>query len=81
MEKTIAEYMKEYEQIGYQVLMTFKDDPSFDEKIAPLLKGKITVLAGQSGVGKSTLLNTIITFIRFKNRCYFQCIRPGKTYN
>ena len=43
--------MKDYEKIGYQLFMTYKDDPAFDEKIAPLLEGKTTVLAGQSGVG------------------------------
>jgi len=49
-----------YEKLGYDVLVThqLKTDPS--EQIRELLPGHITVFAGQSGVGKSTLLNSII---------------------
>jgi ribosome biogenesis GTPase len=78
MEKTIAEYTKEYEQIGYTILMTYKDDPLFDEKIAPLLKGKVTVLAGQSGVGKSTLLNTILPSLDLKTGVISEALGRGK---
>ena len=78
MEKTMDAYIKEYEQIGYQVLMTFKDDPSFDEKITPLLKDKTTVLAGQSGVGKSTLLNTILPSLDLKTGVISNALGRGK---
>ena len=58
--------------------MTYKDDPLFDEKIAPLLKGKITVLAGQSGVGKSTLLNTILPSLDLKTGVISKALGRGK---
>ncbi|WP_391121132.1 ribosome small subunit-dependent GTPase A [Psychrobacillus sp. L3] len=78
MEETIKTYIKEYEQIGYQVFMTFKDDPQFDNKITPLLKGKTTVLAGQSGVGKSTLLNTILPTLNLKTGVISDALGRGK---
>lgn len=78
MEKTMEQYMKDYEQIGYQLLMTYKDDPEFDAKIAPLLKGKTTVLAGQSGVGKSTLLNTILPSLDLKTGIISNALGRGK---
>ncbi|MED3660355.1 ribosome small subunit-dependent GTPase A [Ureibacillus sp. FSL K6-8385] len=62
----IKEYMKIYREIGYEVIGTYKNDPELYGKLEPLLKGKTTVLAGQSGVGKSTLLNTLIPELNLK---------------
>ncbi|TQR20878.1 ribosome small subunit-dependent GTPase A [Psychrobacillus vulpis] len=78
MELELLQYKKEYEQIGYTVLMTYKDDPKFDEKIAPILSGKTTVLAGQSGVGKSTLLNTILPSLNLKTGVISDALGRGK---
>lgn len=78
LETQIREYMKDYEKIGYQLFMTYKDDPAFDEKITPLLEGKTTVLAGQSGVGKSTLLNTILPSLDLKTGIISNALGRGK---
>ena len=78
LETQIREYMKDYEKIGYQLFMTYKDDPAFDEKITPLLEGKTTVLAGQSGVGKSTLLNTILPSLDLKTGVISNALGRGK---
>lgn len=43
---------EQYQQIGYQVIYHLSE-------LLPLLKDKITVFMGQTGVGKSTLLNKI----------------------
>ena len=52
--------MKEiYEKIGYQVLATSVVDKKGLEAFAEVLKGKTTLLSGQSGVGKSSLVNII----------------------
>lgn len=59
----IASY---YEQIGYQVITTHIDDPKLASTLQPILKNKLTVLAGQSGVGKSTLLNTALPSLTLK---------------
>lgn len=78
LEVQMKEYIKDYEKIGYQLIMTYKDDPAFDEKISPLLKGKTTVLAGQSGVGKSTLLNTILPSLDLKTGVISNALGRGK---
>ena len=48
-----------YEKIGYQVLTTDAKNGLGIEKLAVLLKGKITAFTGNSGVGKSALTNNI----------------------
>ena len=78
MEQTMKDYIKDYEDIGYEILMTYKDDPNFHEKITPILKGKTTVLAGQSGVGKSTLLNTILPSLDLKTGVISDALGRGK---
>ncbi|TNE55015.1 MAG: ribosome small subunit-dependent GTPase A [Bacteroidetes bacterium] len=52
--------MKEiYEKIGYKVLATSVVDKKGLEAFAEVLKGKTTLISGQSGVGKSSLINII----------------------
>ncbi|ASI35787.1 MULTISPECIES: ribosome small subunit-dependent GTPase A [unclassified Exiguobacterium] len=48
-----------YRQIGYQVIETSSETLEGVEEVRPLLKEKTSVLAGQSGVGKSSLLNAL----------------------
>ncbi len=52
--KEINRVMKYYRSIGYKVITNLKL-----KKIKFLLKNKVTIVAGQSGVGKSTLLNKL----------------------
>lgn len=54
------EYLRDiYEPIGYQVLLTSAVDGTGLEELREVLKGKITLIGGQSGVGKSSLVNSI----------------------
>ncbi|WP_341301892.1 ribosome small subunit-dependent GTPase A [Lysinibacillus sp. FSL H8-0500] len=71
-------YIKDYQQIGYTVLQTYKDEEELIERLQPILKGKTTVLAGQSGVGKSTLLNTLIPELNLKTGIISQSLGRGK---
>ena len=48
-----------YEEIGYQVNTCSSYTGYGIEELKGLLKDKISLIAGQSGVGKSTLVNTI----------------------
>jgi len=54
--KKVMEIATYYESIGYTVIQTFIGDENLLGMLTPVLEGKTTVLAGQSGVGKSTLL-------------------------
>lgn len=48
-----------YEEIGYPVLYTSAETGEGLDELKETLHGKISVLAGSSGVGKSSLLNAI----------------------
>lgn len=48
-----------YQDLGYPVIYTSAIRDKGIKQLAKLLKGKLTVLAGPSGVGKSSLLNAI----------------------
>ncbi|MCS7238861.1 MAG: ribosome small subunit-dependent GTPase A [Thermoguttaceae bacterium] len=48
-----------YAQLGYQVILTSATTGFGMERLRRILSGQQTVLAGQSGVGKSSLLNAI----------------------
>ncbi len=51
-----AEY---YQSIGYSVFLTSCKDEHSIEKVREACQGKISVMAGPSGVGKSSLLNAV----------------------
>lgn len=55
--KNIEEYKQQYEKIGYSVLLTSTMVLDGIDPLIPYLEGKVSVVAGQSGVGKSSLLN------------------------
>jgi ribosome biogenesis GTPase len=59
-----------YEHIGYQCLqisaIETRPDASCDERLEELLKDKITLFSGNSGVGKSTLLNKLIPGVELR---------------
>ena len=52
--------MRLYENIGYECRAISAVSGEGVEELRPLLQGKITLLAGNSGVGKSTLINRLI---------------------
>lgn len=55
----IEENCKIYENIGYKVIKTIAKDQYGIEQITKCLKNNITAFSGNSGVGKSTLINGI----------------------
>ncbi|AIQ12681.1 ribosome small subunit-dependent GTPase A [Paenibacillus durus] len=56
----IAHVKELYEQIGYEVMVTSSRTGSGSEELRKRLAGAISVFAGQSGVGKSSLLNRLV---------------------
>lgn len=58
-EEKMEQYRAIYENAGYPVYFTSTVDFTGIDRIQGLLRGKTTVLAGPSGVGKSSLTNRI----------------------
>jgi ribosome biogenesis GTPase len=54
-----GELMEVYKKAGIKVFTYSKDDEASIENIRTFLKGKISAFTGNSGVGKSTLLNAL----------------------
>lgn len=65
---SIQEILTYYRKIGYQVVTTCKDDRDSLQELIDLIKDKISVFAGQSGVGKSTLLNRLRPDLNLETR-------------
>lgn len=76
--ESLQRYIDDYEKIGYEVIPTYKGDPALAERLLPVLEEKTSVLAGQSGVGKSTLLNTILPSLDLKTDDISQALNRGK---
>jgi ribosome biogenesis GTPase len=55
----LAEYQEVYETAGYRTIITAALKGTGVEEVRSLLAGKVTLVAGHSGVGKSTLINAI----------------------
>ncbi|OAA29428.1 ribosome small subunit-dependent GTPase [Kosmotoga arenicorallina S304] len=55
----ILEDIEEYQHVGYKTLLTSTVTKEGIEKLKSLLKGKTSVFAGSSGVGKSSLVNAV----------------------
>ncbi len=52
-------YIGLYSQLGYDVLLTSAQTGQGIDRLRVMLRGRETVVAGQSGVGKSSLLNAV----------------------
>lgn len=59
--KVIDNISKVYKKIGYEVIQTVANTGEGINKLQKLLKGNITAFSGNSGVGKSTLINSIFS--------------------
>lgn len=55
-----------YESIGYKVIHTSAKSGCGIEELRKLLGNKITLLSGNSGVGKSTIINDLIPGLKLK---------------
>lgn len=74
----IEKYVHDYESIGYKVVVTSSKKGDGMDQITPILKDKISVFAGQSGVGKSSLLNAIRPELELETNAISKHLGRGK---
>jgi len=74
----VENFARDYAQIGYEVVFTSSKTKDGSEKLRPYLKDKISVFAGQSGVGKSSLLNALLPEISLKTNDISNHLGRGK---
>ncbi len=77
-EAKINNYKKIYEEIGYQVLLSSSKQQELVENIIPFIKDRTSVIAGQSGVGKSTLLNALKPGLQLETNEISESLGRGK---
>lgn len=77
-DESYKEKIAYYESIGYTVISTSREDNGIIDKLGPYLSGKISVLAGQSGVGKSSLLNMLVPDLNLKTGEISEALGRGK---
>lgn len=73
----VKEQMKYYENIGYPVFYS-NSKVGVPEEIKSYLKGKITVLSGQTGAGKSTFINALIPGFKLETNDISDALNRGK---
>lgn len=61
---TLDEVIAMYERIGYPVIVTSSTANEGIEAVRDRLEGRMSVFSGQSGVGKSSLLNRLVPGLR-----------------
>ena len=71
-------YRSIYEPAGYRVLFASASDGDGMEDIRALIRGKTTVLAGPSGVGKSSLTNILQPLAAMETGAISEKIQRGK---
>lgn len=74
----IQTYVSDYKQIGYDVLLSSTKTLLGITELTTHLQDKISVFAGQSGVGKSSLLNAIDPTLNIKTARISQHLGRGR---
>lgn len=74
----IVEYADQYRAAGYEVILTSSETEVGIELLNPHIENKISVFAGQSGVGKSSLLNVLRPDLELKTNDISSHLGRGK---
>ena len=69
---------KIYENTGYKIIRTSTEEDKGIDELKEVLKDKITVFAGPSGVGKSTLLNMVQPDLKLETGAISEKNKRGK---
>ncbi|MEB3101234.1 ribosome small subunit-dependent GTPase A [Ferviditalea candida] len=75
---TIAEIRSVYEQIGYEIIPVSIKTKEGVQRVRDRIQGSISVFAGQSGVGKSSLLNAIMPRLQLETGSISMRLGRGK---
>ena len=67
-----------YARLGYEVVLTSASAATGIEDLQRLLRGRETVITGQSGVGKSSLLNAVQPDLRLETDVVSNWTRKGR---
>ena len=73
-----ADFLQDYVQAGYKLLMVSAQEGQGIQKLKNLLTGRVTVFAGPSGVGKSSLLNAVDSNLELATGKISDKIKRGK---
>ena len=74
----LQEYIAIYEKLGYPCFTVSALQKSNIEELKDILKDKITLVSGHSGVGKSTLINALIPGLALKTGIISESTDKGK---
>lgn len=77
-EDNYIEWKKLYERVGYKVFLVSAKEERHVEKLREELKGHITVVAGPSGVGKSSLINALDRRLNLKTGAVSEKLGRGR---
>ena len=77
-EPEIEKIKEIYESCGYQMIFTSAVENENIEEVKQLLRGKTTVIAGPSGVGKSSLINIFQPNVQMETGTISEKIERGK---
>lgn len=73
-----ADFLQDYVQAGYKLLMVSAQEDQGIQELKNLLTGRVTVFAGPSGVGKSSLLNAVDSNLELATGKISDKIKRGK---
>lgn len=73
-----ADFLQDYVQAGYKLLMVSAQEGQGIQELKNLLSGRVTVFAGPSGVGKSSLLNAVDSNLELATGKISDKIKRGK---
>src|SRR5262249_4712221 len=62
------EWKEMYQAIGYTIILMSLEEKMGIEEATELLKNKITLISGHSGVGKSSFLNLLVPQLKLKTQ-------------
>ncbi len=77
-DSSVLSSCKIYQEAGYRIIITSIKDGFNAESVKAELKGKTTVLAGPSGVGKSSITNILAPGINMETGSISEKLKRGK---